>query len=539
MRIQATNRLTTGQPFFLRASLLGALLWASMPAWAQTALPPAGTTTPESAAVSQQSTSQALNFEPAVSAELVISDNGNFGIGQEKKSEVSAIISPRLGFRRQTPDFRLDGSVGLTAYTYANDTREDTVLPRLDVLTQATLIRDWMTLQASVQTRDFLLDTLSAENQGGLTASAYNAIQSRVLPALSHEFSAGLKFDASSENSWTTYSGDNTDQLAESYAGEHKISLAQTPAPFGWFLRASRNETKYDVLVFDRFVTDLASAGVEYTFGGNLTVGLGAGQENNQFPEFSAKGDTALVSLRWRPASTTSIEAEGEKRFFGNTWRLDAAHRSALLAFNFGGGRQLEAFQEELLALPRAGTTAALIDQILAARIADPAQRAQAVQDLINRRGLPGQIDQASSVYSERIRLVQSVYVSMGLLGARNSIVLSANRERVSDVPQFNDVLASAGLSLQNGLRTGVNLAWNHRVSPTRSVDTQLALFEAEEQSTAVQRRSRQSRLQAVYSLLLSPRSVMTLGVRFQRYVLDGADPSNESALLATFSTRF
>jgi uncharacterized protein (PEP-CTERM system associated) len=544
MNIKAPKLLTVRKlhSFFAYNTAAIIVLFGISPLYAQTASSPSSTPGRAPSAIqlttANQSNSQALELEPAISAELEVSDNGNFGSSEAAESETTLIFSPRLNFRRQSPDWRLDGSIGLTSYTYANNTRENNVLPRLDVFTQAALVRDLLTVQAGVQTRDFLLNTLDAENQGGVADSRYNAIQTRVAPELSKEFSRGLEFEAKSENSWTTYSGDNTEQLAEAYVGDHRVSFSQTPESFGWFLRASRSETKYDVVTFDRFVTDQASAGIEYALTDSLTVGVGAGKEENTFPGFSAKGDTALVNLKWRPTNTTRIEAEGEKRFFGDGWRLDAQHRSALFVLNVTGERRLSVFQQELLSLPRSGTTAELIDQALVGRITDPYQRAQAVQDLINSRGLPTQLDQATSVYSERIQLVQSASVSLGLLGVRNSIIVSATRERAEDLSEYSAVLESAGIELQSGVRTGFSVGWNHRLSPTRTIDTELTLIDSEE-NIGLLRNSRQTRLQAVYALLLSPRTALTFGIRFQRYTLDGASASNESALLATFDTRF
>jgi uncharacterized protein (PEP-CTERM system associated) len=485
------------------------------------------------------STSQPLSFEPSVTAELIVSDNGNFGVNPGKKSEVAAIITPRLSFRRESPNLRLDGSVGFTSYTYTNNTQKDSVLPRLDVSALATLVRDWLTFEASAQTRDFLLTPLDAESQGGLSTTRFNAIQSRAVPKLAHEFGQSVRFEAVSDNSWTTYAGDSAGRLSDAYVGQHAVSLVQQPLPFGWSIKADRDDTKYDVVTLDRFTTDTARAGVEYLFANELALGVGVGRERNRFPGFSADGDTSLVSIRWRPAATTSVYAEREKRFFGSAWRLNAQHRTPLFALNASASRQLEAFQQQLLALPRGGTVSVLIDEILFGRISDPIQRAQAVQDLINRRALPSQIDQATAVYSERIQLVQAARISAGLLGVRNSFVLAVFRDRASDVPGFDNTLSTVGLVAQETRRTGTSASWNHRVSPTRSIDTEVSAVNSTGAGLFTGK-AKQTRFQSVYSLILSPRTVVAFGYRFQRYSVTGdPDVSRENALIATLTARF
>jgi uncharacterized protein (PEP-CTERM system associated) len=486
-----------------------------------------------------QSTTQPLSFEPSVAAELIVSDNGNFGVNPGTKSEVTAIVTPRLSFRRDSPVLRLNGSVGFTSYTYTNNTQKDSVLPRLDVSALATVIRDWLTLDASVQTRDFLLTPLEAENQGGLATTRFNAVQSRLVPSLSHEFAQSIRFTASSDNSWTTYAGDSAGRLTDAYVGQHTVSLSQQPLPFGWYIKADREDTKYDVVTLDRFTTDTGRIGVEYLFANELALGVGGGRERNRFPSFSADGNTSLISIRWRPQTTTSLYAEGEKRFFGNAWKLDAQYRTPLFALNANASRRIDAFQQQLLALPRGGTVAALIDEILLGRVSDPIQRAQQIQELINRRALPAQIDQATAIYSERVQLVQTERLAAALLGARNSFVVAVFRDRASDIPGFDNTLSSVGLVAQTTRRTGTSASWNYRISPTRSLDTEIAGVNSTG-AGLFSGKAKQTRFQTVYSLLLSPRTVMTLGYRFQRYTVT-SDPevSRENALIATITARF
>jgi uncharacterized protein (PEP-CTERM system associated) len=481
---------------------------------------------------------QPLSFEPSISGELIISDNGNFGIAPGQKSEVTAVVTPSLGFRRDSPNLRLNGSIGLSAYTYANNTQEDTVLPRVDVALLGTMIRDVLTVDASVRTRDFLLSPLSAENAGGIAQSRFNAIQTRVAPTLGYDFGPAVRFEATSDNSLTTYAGDSAAGLVDGYVGLHSVSLVQRPQPFGWSVRAERSDTKYDVITLDRFTTDIARVGVEYLFNNELSVGVTGGRERNRFPLFSADGSIAGINLRWRPVPATSIYAETEKRFFGNTWSMDLQYRTPIFAVNARASRDIETFQQELLSLPRRGTVAVLIDEVLIGRIPDPIQRAQAIQDLINRRALPSQIDQATAVYSERVQIVRNARVSAAIIGARNSIVLTVFQDRTGDVPEFDNELARAGLQTQSVKRIGASAAWNHRLSSVSGLDAEIATVNSTREEL-IAGKAKQSRVQIIYSRSFSPRSVGAVGYRFQRYALDGSDPDRENAVFATLTIRF
>jgi uncharacterized protein (PEP-CTERM system associated) len=479
-----------------------------------------------------------LSFEPSVAAELIVSDNGNFGILPGKKSEVTVVVTPALAFSRESPNLRLNGSIGLSAYTYANNTQQDTVLPRLDVAVLGTIVRDLLTVDATVRTRDFLLSPLTAENAGGIAQSRFNAVQSRVAPTLFREFGPNIRFEAASDNAWTTYSGDSAGRLVDAYAGTHEVSLVQRAQPFGWSVRAARNDTKYDVATFDRFITDTARAGIEYLFSNEFSVGLGGGRERNRFPEFAADGSTSYANVRWRPATATSLFAEVQKRFFGNEWTLEAQYRTPTFALNARASRDLESFQQQLLSLPRGGNVAVLINEILVGRIADPIQRAQTVQDLINRRALPSQIDQATAVYSERVQLVQGARISAAVLGARNSLVLSLFRDRTEDIPGFDNALSSVALAAISSKRVGATLAWNHRLSTTSGIDSEISAVNSTG-GGQLTGKTKQTRVQAIYSLAFSPRTIGSLGYRFQRYAFTGSEPDRENAIFATLVIRF
>ncbi|MGL4573195.1 MAG: TIGR03016 family PEP-CTERM system-associated outer membrane protein [Burkholderiaceae bacterium] len=525
------NKRRTQYQAFVLASITALVLPCAANAQAASPQAPAEGAAPES-------TTRPLSFEPSVGAELIVSDNGNFGILPEKKSEVTAVVTPALAFRRDSPNLRLNGSIGLSAYTYANNTQEDTVLPRLDVAAFGTIVRDLLTVDASVRTRDFLLTPLSAENAGGIAPSRYNAIQSRVAPMLIREFGPNIRFEAASDNAWTTYAGESAGRLADAYTGAHQVSLRQRAQPFGWSIEATRSEAKYDSINFENFTTDKARAGIEYLFSNEFSVGLGGGHERNRFPEFSVDGSTSYVNLRWRPVPATSLFAEVQKRFFGNEWTLEAQYRTPIFALNARAWRDLETFQQQLLSLPRAGNVASLIDEILVGRITDPVQRAQTIQDLINRRALPSQVDQATAVYTERIELTQGIRISAALLGARNSLVLAVVRDRREDVPGFDDVLTSRSIDLVSGKRVGVTLAWNHRLSTISAIDSEIATTNSTS-GTQFVRKAKQTRAQVIYSLTFSPRSVGSLGYRFQRYDINDSEPDRENAIFATLVMRF
>jgi uncharacterized protein (PEP-CTERM system associated) len=133
--------------------------------------------------------------------------------------------------------------------------------------------------------------------------------------------------------------------------------------------------------------------------------------------------------------------------------------------------KNISTFPQEALRLPP-GNTAELLDQILRARIPDPAERQQAVQQFLRTTGTPAFLGNSLSFFTEQVFLQERLQGSFAVLGVRNSITFTAFSGRttqITDTPVGvpSDVfLASSSRFKQHGF--GANAS--HRLTPFTSL---------------------------------------------------------------------
>src|SRR5207253_1791759 len=118
-----------------------------------------------------------------------------------------------------------------------------------------------------------------------------------------------------------------------------------------------------------------------------------------------------------------------ERRFFGTSKLVSFEHRTPLTAWNASYSKNISSFSQELLRLPP-GDTAGLLDLIFRARIPDPLERAQAVEQFLRTTGTPRFLANSLAFYTEQIFLIERLQASFALLGVRNSITFTAFRGR-------------------------------------------------------------------------------------------------------------
>jgi uncharacterized protein (PEP-CTERM system associated) len=285
-------------------------------------------------------------------------------------------------------------------------------------------------------------------------------------PYIEREVTADLRYGLRSDNVKTQDDGsDLIGSSAAGYFGFHRIYAEQDPVPFGWRLEAERSETRYDNSVQEPLVLDLARASLNYAIGPDLAVGLRAGYERNTLVAgLEQSGSIYGAQMRWSPSERTQLSAFAEERFFGHSWRVAFDHRMPWLAFNTSFSRAIESAPQLLFELPAGSNVSALLDQMLTTRIPDPVERARAVQELINNRGLPNATNSPTSIYTQRLSVVTANNVSIGYLGRRSTITLSGYQWLTEDLTPSTTLPTDT--TLNNNKQYGVALVLSHRFTP-------------------------------------------------------------------------
>ncbi len=215
-----------------------------------------------------------------------------------------------------------------------------------------------------------------------------------------------------------------------------------------------------------------------------LTASIG----RDEYKYESQAGDTPTgkswsLGFGWTPSSRTSVTASVGKRFFGDSYHLDAVHRTRATAWSVRYATDVTTSRDQFL-LPASVSTYDLLDRMYAGAIPDPVQRRQAVDAFIRANGLPRTLNDSVNYLSNRYILQKQFSASMAWTLAHSVLVLSVTDERrnaLSSVQSDSTLLGSRFGSLNdNSHQRGGTATFNYRLSPRSSLNLSASFIKAD-----------------------------------------------------------
>ncbi|HZP88051.1 MAG TPA: TIGR03016 family PEP-CTERM system-associated outer membrane protein, partial [Burkholderiales bacterium] len=278
-------------------------------------------------------------------------------------------------------------------------------------------------------------------------------------------------YEVRNRNTWTR---SDASFLSKSHVRQWSGNLASPISLFGWALDASDVDIQYE----DPFVprperkSRIARARLFFQPDPTLRLSASVGREENNFVlEQMQSYDTYGYGLLWRPGPRTTAQFDWERRYFGISPVASFEHRMRLSTFNLSYSKTSSSYQQELFRVPP-GSTAQMLDSIFTARIPDPVQRQQAVEQFMRANATPPFLSNSLSFFTDQIFVQERLQGSFTLLGVRNSISFTAFGARSKNVTQAPpalpaDVFAVAGTQVnQHGF--GANAS--HRLTSFTSL---------------------------------------------------------------------
>jgi uncharacterized protein (PEP-CTERM system associated) len=245
------------------------------------------------------------------------------------------------------------------------------------------------------------------------------------------------------------------------------------------------------------------------------------------------------AGFEWHPTSRSSVVASWEHRFFGAAYLFTFDHRTPLSVWGARVSRNITSFPQQLASLPAGGDVATLLNGLFLATIPDPVQRQLAIDQFIRDRGLPSVLPGALSLYSQQILLQESQSASVGLLGARNTVVLAIFNVRSQPVSASGDALTPLSLGNDNNRQTGVSLLWSHKLTPSLATDATIERFRTVA-NPPFEARSNQTAVRFVFTATLSAKTTMFAGARYQIVSSDAVGTAyNEAAAFVGVNHNF
>lgn len=514
--VRLDRRILAGRARVTRAFVIAALGFASVSAaWAQR-----------------------WTIEPGVSSQLTWTSNSLLGVGPAQDDTVLD-VRPRVSIRGEGARLRVSGAFALNGIAYLDHSQPTRVLPEGDLSARLETIERWLYLEAAVRAAQSSSNPFGVRTESTSTTNTVTTSQGRFSPSVEAAIGPLMRYRIRSDNTWTQESHADSAAVgavgAAGYFARHAASIEHDPKPFGWRLEAERSDTRYKDGVTPTLSSDLARLSVGYALSEDFSMGLRGGYERNSFLVTDDRNTIYGGQARWRPSARTLLTVDGERRFFGSAWRLGFDHRTPQFAMTWSLSRGVQSAPQSVFEVPATGNVEALLLEMFTTRYPDPAERTRVVRQFIADQGLPATTLGPTSIFSQRLSLVTSRSGSVGLVGVRNSVVLSGFYTRTEDVP--DSAFLATGLAASNNLQYGAGLTFSHRLSLAVSLGATIDWSRIRALDGSDVTTQRGARLQV--NLQASPKTGVVFGGRYRKLDSTLAIPGHESAVYVGLDHRF
>lgn len=532
--------MRAGPPVRLAAGLVAvACAAATVPVVAQIApwTPPAGSAGASVGAtggigaptVGASGSSPGTPWTSSVLLQFTATDNVNLSPSGAAEGGLVSEITPSLAVNHQGSRTRLVGSVSLPVVLYLpSDVASDRVFPSVNLAGDAELVRNFFYVEGAINVSEQFFDPFGAQpvSLSNASQNRYRSSSYRVSPFIRGSTPQNTSYELRYDNVWTNLSGAPV-STNNSYYQTFSAFASNTQSTLGWSL--SGNYTDIDFNRQSPINQQLYRARAIYNVNPLWQVSASAGYERNEFTATSSSGPIYGVGFVWRPSPRTNLVGDWEHRFFGSSYNVSLDHVRPLSVWRFQASRSITSYPQQFASVPGGVNIAAFLNGLFVLRVPDPTERAQRVNQFIQDRGLPATTSGPVNLYSEQILLQESATATVGLLGLRNSVFLSAFYVKSEPITASGNVLPPLFVTGNNNTQIGGSAVWSRQLSP--SMRFVLSLDGVETRANAgAGAETRQGTLRVALSRPISAATSGFVGGRYQALTSNVAPEYHEVA---------
>jgi uncharacterized protein (PEP-CTERM system associated) len=473
---------------------------------------------------------QTWRIEPAMSVLETVTNNVDLQPNETRHSDWITELTPSLRISEKGARTRLSALFSLPVVLSARGggSGKNNVYPSADVLGDVALVDHWLHVEGQVSIAQQYFSPFGAQPLGfdNATQNRYRSETYRVSPYIQGVTPGNITYELRNNNVWTNANGAPVPTSTSRYT-QFTGNASKTDTTIGWQADFDVNDIALNDT--DTFRTRLVRLRPVYNVDPQFRLNATIGYEENHFPFDDSRDAIYGAGLLWRPTSRTNVVATWEHRFFGGAYLFTFDHRTPLSVWNVRVSRNITSFPQQLASLPAGGDVGTLLNGLFLTTIPDPAQRQAAIDQFIRDRGLPSVLSGALTLYSQQILLQQSQSASVGLLGARNTVVLAIFNVRTEPISASGSALAGPLETADNSRQTGISLVWSTKLSPSMTLDATIERFRTVA-NPPFEGRTNQTALRLVASTTLSPKTTMFAGARYQTLSSDITPDYNEAA---------
>lgn len=434
-------------------------------------------------------------FSPLLNVREIYSDNLHLRPRGEEQGGWRTEIGPGFRLSNQGRRFNVDAAYRYRYFTNVSERdqrgeRVDRRQSELGANLRAELIENlfYFDAVASIAQQPIsAFDALPSESAFGANRSEVRSY--RATPSLRHSFG-----NTATVNLAYTYDvvDTNTGAVGSSEGNTLNFSLASGArfTTVGWDVQASQQQVAYD---FAPDVTSKnASVGLSYALSRTFKLTARGGYDDYDYAALggSSGGRSWSAGFQWAPSARTRVDATAGKRYYGSSYFLNATHRTRRMVFDLRYSDAVNSTRQEFL-LPSAVSTAAMLDRLFAATIADPIARQRAVEEYMRASGLPPTLANNINYFSNRYFLQRDLRASAGLRGTRSNLLLSAfavRRVALSSVDTDSALLGPNSSSLNDSNRQlGASAVWNLKLNSRNELNTMAHVVRVRSDATGIE----------------------------------------------------
>lgn len=475
---------------------------------------------------------------PTISWESTYTNN--VGLSTDRKADWINEIRPGLQFAENGAHSKIDGTVSLPILVYARTSSNDRVLPEANIAGTVEAIDRLLYIDGTVDVSQQYLSPFGARPQdiASATQNRYTSQLYSLSPYLKAKVGDGIDYELRQKSTWSKANGSSVNGLnTRSYTSEVSGHVAREARPGGWRLEYDRNDISFAGQSQDE-MSEIARATGLYRVDPTFQFGVSGGYEDDKFFLTRDRGAIYGLVFEWHPSDRMSLTANGEHRFFGASYHVKFDDHTRHLVWSIDASRDVTSYPQQLGTLQAGQDVSALLNALFAPRIEDPALRQSVVDQFIRDRGLPSTLSSPLALLTQELTLSELARGTIGVVGARNSILFNAFRSRVQPVPGTEQGLSPLLTQLTNNTQRGAGVTWTHQLAPNLSLATN-GIWARTTQDVAPLGTTRLYELQAILSRNVTVLTSIHTGLRYQDSRSDVSRSFREFAVFVGLSHGF
>ena len=454
---------------------------------------------------------RAWSITPRISTAATVTDNVDL-VSVGERSETVIELAP--GLRAQAAGRTLTGYLDYQRreFHYVDDSSPRRGINQLNAFGRVEAVEGALSIDAAGTITEQSVSAFGLQGSGGFALNP-NKAETRtvsVSPLLTGQ--VGTYLDYSLRFAATASRSDSSTRLGDSDNRDWSARIGGGTPVTGISWSIAGTAQRVDFADGRESEAEAVDARVFWQTSPQFRLWVSGGRESNNYLSVDSESETTRgAGFEWFPGPRTSLLASRERRFFGDSDTVSFSHRSGRSTLRFDHSRGVSSPSDDLTPGAGRGRIYDLVDAQLSSRFPDPLERAAAVDEFLNTRGIAPDTQITTGFLSARVFVQRSSTVSLLLAGRRNTITISGART-VSESLGVG-LLGDDFDAFQRVEQNGINASWSLNLSPISS----FSLGGSRQRTTgegATTQRATLKTVQASFLTRLGPRTALALQLR-------------------------